>query len=190
MAPCVRAVKLGRQTICLVALWTLYCSGQWAFCSLGRSTLGQECLHGSRKRCLSVVARAAGDDLGPGGTTPLMLASNLGDLEEVLKLIKDGADIDTQDKYGWTALRYAVRGDRYVVAEALIDAGADLNKPSSSGRTPLMSAAANGLDDMVRLLVKSGADLALKNKDGMTAYDLALRGGPTGSDMIREMVKV
>mmetsp|Transcript_55864 Transcript_55864/g.103415 ORF Transcript_55864/g.103415 Transcript_55864/m.103415 type:complete len:188 (-) Transcript_55864:22-585(-) len=133
-----------------------------------------------------LVARSA----GAGGTTSLMEAAHLGDVEALQKLLKDGTDINAQDDYGWTALRYAVRSDRYIAAEALVDAGADLNMPSSSGRTPLMSAAANGLDDMVRLLVKSGADLSATNKDGRTAYDLALRGGPTGSDMIREMVKV
>ena len=101
--------------------------------------------------------------LGDGGTTPLMMAAHKGDVDEVKGYVKNGAKLDAQDLYGWTALRYAVRADQVAAAKELIAGGADLNLPSQSGpgteflvfisfhfrRTPLMSAASNGIADMV-----------------------------------------
>ncbi|CAK9007951.1 Putative ankyrin repeat protein MM_0045, partial [Durusdinium trenchii] len=77
---------------------------------------------------------------------------------EVKGYVKNGAKLDAQDLYGWTALRYAVRADQVEAAEALIEGGADMNLSSKSGRTPLMSAASNGIADMVKLLLDAGAD--------------------------------
>ncbi|CAK9108530.1 unnamed protein product [Durusdinium trenchii] len=78
--------------------------------------------------------------------------------QEVKGYVKNGAKLDAQDLYGWTALRYAVRADQVEAAEALIEGGADMNLSSKSGRTPLMSAASNGIADMVKLLLDAGAD--------------------------------
>lgn len=145
-------------------------------------------------RGASPVARASlgFDDsgaLGDGGTTPLMMAAHNGDAEEVKGYIKNGANLDAQDLYGWTALRYAVRADKVKAAKALIEGGADMNIASKSGRTPLMSAASNGIADMVKLLLDSGADPKVKNKGGYTAYELSLRGGETGCEECRQMLQ-
>eukprot|EP00438_Fugacium_kawagutii_P033812 Skav216928 [mRNA] locus=scaffold1838:384495:396677:- [translate_table: standard] len=127
--------------------------------------------------------------LGDGGTTPLMMAAHKGDTEEVKGYIKNGANLNAQDEYGWTALRYAVRADQVKAARALIEGGADLNIASTSGRTPLMSAASNGIADMVKLLLDAGADAKAKNANGYTAHDLSLRGGETGCEECRKMLE-
>ncbi|CAK9007831.1 unnamed protein product [Durusdinium trenchii] len=142
----------------------------------------------------SRVARASlGFDesgaLGDGGTTPLMMAAHKGDVEEVKGYVKNGAKLDAQDLYGWTALRYAVRADQVEAAEALIEGGADMNLSSKSGRTPLMSAASNGIADMVKLLLDAGADAKAKNSEGLTAYDMSMRGGETGCEECRKMLQ-
>lgn len=125
---------------------------------------------------------------GSGGTTKLMVAANTGDLQRVKELIGRGADINAQDTFGWTALRYAARQKDAAIAKALIDLGADVNLSSKSGRSPLMSAVANRAANIAQLLVESGADVNAKNRDGLTAYDIASRGGGMGSSVVRSLV--
>lgn len=134
----------------------------------------------------SVARRARGGN--DAGTNDLMLAAHMGDVDKLKELMASGADVDESDLYGWTSLRYAVRSDRRDAVEALIEGGADVNKPSKTGRTPLMSAAGNGLSHMVRMLIKGGADKTVKCANGMTAWDLANRGGSVGCTACREML--
>eukprot|EP00929_Paragymnodinium_shiwhaense_P011272 TRINITY_DN1167_c0_g3_i1.p1 TRINITY_DN1167_c0_g3~~TRINITY_DN1167_c0_g3_i1.p1 ORF type:complete len:209 (+),score=53.12 TRINITY_DN1167_c0_g3_i1:67-693(+) len=112
----------------------------------------------------------------PGGVTLLMAKAHEGDVAGLKELLAAQDDINAQDAYGWTALRYAVRSNKRDAAAALLAAGADPNIASSSGRTPLMSAAGNGLLQMVELLVNEGkADLLQHDERGRTAFDVALR---------------
>jgi len=74
------------------------------------------------------------------------------------------------------------------VVSLLIDNGADMNLASKTGRTPLMSAAANGHEKICEMLVEAGADIMMHDETLKTAYDLAMRGGRTGSLRIRELV--
>jgi len=142
------------------------------------------------QRASSPLTRYAADsgEAGDGKTTPVMLAAHTGDAAAVRELAAQGADLDAQDAYGWTALRYAVRANHEDCASAIIELGAKADLASASGRTPLMSAAGNGLSHMIRLLIKSGADRTLTNKAGQTAYDISLRGGSTGCTACREML--
>eukprot|EP00439_Symbiodinium_sp_Y106_P052513 s708_g7.t1 len=123
-----------------------------------------------------------------GGITKLMSASNAGDVNVLRALLGKGADVNAQDDYGWTALRYAVRKRAAEAVEVLIDGRADVNMASDSGRSPLMSAVANGSANIVQMLVESGADLEFRNGDGLTAHDIASRGGGMGSSVIRGLV--
>jgi len=58
------------------------------------------------------------------GMTPLMLAAAFNDLEMVEYLIKEGADINTVDNYGMTALDYAKKMGQGRVKELLESVGA------------------------------------------------------------------
>ncbi|CAE7484181.1 unnamed protein product [Symbiodinium microadriaticum] len=123
------------------------------------------------------------------GCTELMQAAYKGDTEKVKALVDGGADVNQQDAYGWTAVRYAVRNRQLKSTETLLDLGADVNIASKTGRTPLMSAAGNGLEELCKLLVEQGdADIMAADEGGKTAYDLAMRTGPLGSDLIRDLV--
>eukprot|EP00930_Biecheleria_cincta_P002388 TRINITY_DN103399_c0_g1_i1.p1 TRINITY_DN103399_c0_g1~~TRINITY_DN103399_c0_g1_i1.p1 ORF type:complete len:220 (-),score=40.38 TRINITY_DN103399_c0_g1_i1:119-778(-) len=131
---------------------------------------------------------AAGQAVGDSDTTPLMLAAFRNDEEEVRGFATAGADLNAQDAYGWTALRYAVRARQLKSAEVLLELGADANKASKTGRTPLMSAASNGFPDAVRILLEHGADASLKDNNGQTALDHALRGGSLGCLASRDLL--
>lgn len=139
-------------------------------------------------RHIEVARQASLEAVGQAHTTELMLAAHQNDEKAVRALVAAGANINAQDDYGWSALRYAVRGRCMEAAQILIELGADVNLPSKSGRTPLMSAAGNGLSSMIRLLIHHGADTQLTNKGGQTAYDIAMRGGSTGCTACREML--
>ena len=63
----------------------------------------------------------------------LLDASGEGDNLRVRELITAGADLNTQDKDGWTALFFAAgRGYTEVVA-TLISEGAELNRKNNDG---------------------------------------------------------
>lgn len=123
-----------------------------------------------------------------GGVTMLMNAANTGDLNRIRALVDKDADVNAQDDFGWTALRFAVRKHYDDAVQELIEAKADVNLCSKSGRTPLMSAVANDAPNIVQLLVSAGADLTAKNGDGLTAFDIAKRGGGMGNTVICGLV--
>ncbi len=72
--------------------------------------------------------------------TPLHSAAFFGNLEVVQKLIEYDADINAEDKDGWTVLYWASEG-RYFkdgfVLRLLLELGADVNARARDGSTPL-----------------------------------------------------
>lgn len=98
-------------------------------------------------------------------------------LKGVLSALDGGADVNTKDKYGWTALSYVVKYGPVEIARALLQAGADVNAKNQYGWTVLMSAARDGNREMVDVILQSGADWDIKNRRGKTALDLSLEKG-------------
>ncbi|MBD5433388.1 MAG: hypothetical protein HDR35_03695 [Treponema sp.] len=94
------------------------------------------------------------------------------DIEETRRLIKAGADVNAQTKYGYTALMYAAGYNASYTAQ-LIKANADVNVKDDAGHTALMYAAERDAEDVVELLIAAGADVSAKNEDGKTALMLA-----------------
>ncbi len=77
---------------------------------------------------------------GRWGRTPLMQASQSGNIESIQDLIHHGANVNAQGEGGSTALMMAARmGDSGAVA-ALLQAGADTGIRNESGKTALMIA--------------------------------------------------
>jgi len=108
--------------------------------------------------------------------TPLMIAAVLGgvvgDTLEVMKvLIRAGADINTKNSNGWTALMYAASRNNKEAVKMLISAGADVNAKTSDGWTALMKAAHSLLNpkEIVKNLISAGADINAKDNNGWTA---------------------
>ena len=110
--------------------------------------------------------------------TPLMFASQKGELMIVQYLVQTGAKLDMRNVEGKTALIFAAEQGKAEVAQFLAQQGADLEiikKQGSSwylsdktededgvededGRTALMLAAENGHDKVVEVLAEHGAD--------------------------------
>ena len=107
------------------------------------------------------------------GRTPLMYAALTGDVDQVKKLLQQGADVNAVGDYGQTALISAARGSAAVV-QLLLDKGAKVNAGDKSGWTPLMSAARFGTAETMGLLINAGADVNAEGKyDGKTVLMVA-----------------
>lgn len=85
-------------------------------------------------------------------------ATQNGDCDRVVALLNEGADINSLDKHGQTALmNVAYRGDLALV-ELLIKEGAELNHSAKYRLTALMLAVINSHKEIVKALVEAGAD--------------------------------
>src|SRR5262245_58812314 len=103
------------------------------------------------RKLLNADPKAAGLK-GPGGSTSLMYASLYGDSESVRLLLAGGADPNTKNEAGATALMWAV--DDVDKVRLLLDHGADANGRSHDSRTPLLIAAGRfGSGAVVKLLI-------------------------------------
>jgi uncharacterized protein len=143
---------------------------------------------------LAVVRRllAAGAALNPAPPTLtfesreslLMLAAARADVIAVL--LGAGADATLGNRFGKTALMYAVQERNLAGVSSLLRAGVDVNAATAGkisfedptrascsleagGRTALMYAAWHGTPEIVRLLLAAHADLNRKDSEGKTA---------------------
>jgi hypothetical protein len=107
--------------------------------------------------------------------SPLMTASELGNLEVIRLLLEHKAAVNAQDFNGVTPLMFAARRGQAKAARLLLDAGAKINTPDSQGRTALMYAALNGHPECTSLLIARGAAVNTRDRGRETALLLAAR---------------
>jgi ankyrin repeat protein len=100
-----------------------------------------------------------------------------GNTTEIVRLLKAGANVNTKDNHGFTALHIASgRGDLATI-ELLINKGANVSAQNDGGDTPLHDACMNGKIEAAKLLIEKGADVNAKNKSGQNPiYPAAERG--------------
>ena len=101
------------------------------------------------------------------------------DYLDVLKYYveKEGADVDTQDDFGHTALMLACRKGYEQIARYLVSQGAVVNQADAKGNTALMYACIKRHEQIARYLVSQGADMNTKNIMGYTPLDMAKEKG-------------
>nr|XP_034839494.1 protein phosphatase 1 regulatory subunit 12A [Maniola hyperantus] len=102
-----------------------------------------------------------------------LAACTAGDKDEVQRLLKMGADINTVNVDGLTALHQACIDDNLEMVEFLVEHGADVNKGDNEGWTPLHATASCGFLSIARYLLENGADVAAVNYDGELPVDIA-----------------
>ncbi|MFH1453210.1 MAG: ankyrin repeat domain-containing protein [Armatimonadota bacterium] len=106
-------------------------------------------------------------------------AVNGADIETVKEMVSKNPEIiKTQDKYGNTALHYALHHEgNDKMAEFLISAGVDVNAKDERGNAPIDSAVARCMEDFVALLIKNKADVNTANNEGRTPLHIAAKKG-------------
>jgi ankyrin repeat protein len=114
--------------------------------------------------------------------SPLHYAAANGDVNEVRRLLAEGADPGTADAVGFTPLHFAAQEQHPAVVEVLLAAGADLRATDRWGNTPLWRAVftAHGDGSTATSLLAAGADPDVMNSTGISARQLAERMGLLG----------
>ncbi|XP_076169891.1 myosin binding subunit isoform X4 [Ptiloglossa arizonensis] len=102
-----------------------------------------------------------------------LAACAAGDKEEVVRLLQKGADINTGNVDGLTALHQACINDDLDMVEFLVEKGADINCGDNEGWTPLHATASCGFISIAKYLIEKGCNLAAVNNDGELALDIA-----------------
>ena len=87
-------------------------------------------------------------------------AAKAGDVDGLQKALAAGADVNTRDDKGWTALMHAADKGYVLLVELLLAGGADPNIHRPDGVTALFMAAMRGHSEIVTALVAVGADPA------------------------------
>ena len=107
------------------------------------------------------------------GTTPLMLASRLGNTAIVAELLVAGANPHARNSDGNQSLWFACYSGNLDIIDLLIAHGINIDNGNDNGSTCLMYAASAGKDTVVEKLLDAGADISLMNLDDYTALDMA-----------------
>ena len=108
------------------------------------------------------------------GIYPIHMAVKVRELPIIEHLLKNGADIDSQDGKGQTPLHYAISMKRLEFVKFLALKGADLDLPNDFGVTPVHQASFSGNFDIVKFLVTVGVDTKAKTESGATPLDFAI----------------
>lgn len=145
----------------------------------------------------------------PARDAALIEAAAAGRLDEVDRLLGDGADVTATDAAGRTALVAAAYGNHVEVAARLVDAGADVDTQDDSQQSAFLIATSEVGDDprlleleavilgdgnpdhteVVRLLVEEGdADVTIADDEGVTALEHARAKGQRSIVAILERV--
>lgn len=101
------------------------------------------------------------------------------DSEAFNALIDAGADVNLQNKYGWTLLHISIRRDRRDMVAYLLENGADIDKTDGVGWTPLMESIMDDMPELCGYLLEQGADVTIANLRGATAPMLVQKFGRT-----------
>ncbi|OQS02843.1 ankyrin repeat domain-containing protein 50-like [Thraustotheca clavata] len=100
-----------------------------------------------------------------------------GDAEMVAKLLREGGNINCQDKSGDTLLHKAAWYGYNDIVLLLIKAGCNIHSKNHIGDTPLHHAAYNGHNKVAASFINAGVMLDAKNNDGWTPLHYAAHSG-------------
>ena len=117
----------------------------------------------------------------PDGSTLLQLAAMFGRIDVINWLLVHGADPNTSNADGITAMHIAIFAvtsqpqQKINIMQSLVKHGAVIDPVDKDGRTPLHFAAGTYNKDAVDFLLTNGADPLRRTKDGFTPIQLAQR---------------
>jgi ankyrin repeat protein len=120
-----------------------------------------------------------------------MRAAGAGNKAIAELLLARGADVNTADKKGKTALFWAIDKGNVAIVEMLVENKANVNAKASDGFTPLIDAVNGRHTGIVKLLLEHGADvnsmMTDNNSRRWTALDAAVAGND--GDMVKLLLE-
>jgi len=100
------------------------------------------------------------------GSTPLQWAVYDGNVAEVRRLLKAGANVSLANNYGASPMGLAAEVGNAEILKLLLDAGANADSPNPDGQTALMAVARTGNVAAAQLLIDHGATVDSMEKFG------------------------
>ncbi len=128
-------------------------------------------------RCLVALLLSTGLLADGNGGLTLAEAVKQQDAAAVRSLLRQGADVNTPQADGSTALHWATHLDDLEIVKLLVQARADAGAANRYGVRPLLLAATNGNAEVIELLLGAGADPNAAMPEGETALMSAARTG-------------
>jgi hypothetical protein len=112
---------------------------------------------------LALVLGDAIDEGSPLGkkASPLIWASEMGNLDAIVKLLDAGANPNHRETDNWTALHWAAANGHHAVAHALMQAGADREWKDSNGLSPVDWAKRMGYPELASAIEHFGVLMTL-----------------------------
>jgi ankyrin repeat protein len=112
------------------------------------------------------LALVLGDTIDEGSplgkkASPLIWASEMGNLDAIVKLLDAGANPNHRDTDNWTALHWAAANGHHAVAHALMQAGADREWKDSNGLSPVDWAKRMGYPELASAIENFGVLMTL-----------------------------
>lgn len=117
---------------------------------------------------------------GPSQMTPLHVAASRSSVENMGRLLRNGASIEARDDKGRTALYFAAQRSGAGKISYLIANGADVNTRANTGLTPLHLVGVAPLRadmDAAADLIRHGAKLDSEDDHGRTPLEFAVANG-------------
>jgi ankyrin repeat protein len=110
-----------------------------------------------------------------------------GSVAEIQKIIKNGANINTQNKNKFSLLHKTIMFNRPEILKLLIKNGANINVITKSGCTLLHGAVICNRPEILKILIENGANInEISKTDKLTPLHLAIT--TNNSNMVRLLI--
>jgi ankyrin repeat protein len=110
----------------------------------------------------------------------LMIASSIGNVQEIERLITKGANINSYTAEGATPLIFAVSNRQTRAVKALLKYHPKLDEFTTNWETALMVAVKNNYDTIAEDLIRAGAEVDFADNNGASPLHYASLNGYTG----------
>jgi ankyrin repeat protein len=137
--------------------------------------ISYEIQHFDNEKVKNVLTQIGIDSVDEFGRTALIWACFAENMELINWLIENNADINHQDKKGYSALHFVAQEKKIKATEYLLSKGSETEVKDIHQNTPLWTAVFNAKDDLsiVELLLKNDANLDNINLSKRTPREMA-----------------